>query len=152
MHDDQLHVHRRRLPHWQLRGATYFITFRLRSGELSMPERLTVLDHLRASDGKFYDLLAAVVMPDHVHELIQPSDGVDLPRITKGTKGASARLVNAARGTAGPLWQDESFDRIVRDDAERTEKLTYMVGNPAKAGLVADAWDYPALYVGPSAG
>ena len=149
---DQLHIHRRRLPPWQLRGATYFITYRVLQGELSPPERLIVLDHLRAGDGQFYDLLAAVVMPDHAHEIIEPKDGFDLPRILMGTKGVSARLVNAARGGTGALWQDESFDRIIRDAAELTEQLEYMVGNPVKAGLVEDPWAYPALYVRPGAG
>ena len=152
MLDDKLRVTRRRLPHWQLRGATYFITFRLRTGELSMPERLIVLDHLRAGDPKFYDLLAAVVMPDHVHEILQPNDGVDLPRIMHGTKGVTAHRVNQSRQTRGPLWQDESFDRIIRDQTELTEKLEYAVGNPAKAGLVDDPWLYPALYVKPGTG
>ncbi len=152
MRDDRLHIHRRHLPHWQLRGATYFVTFRIAAGTLSMPERLLVLNHLRSGDGPFYDLLAAVVMPGHAHGVLQPNDGVDLPRIMKGIKGVSARLVNAARGTRGALWQDESFDRIIRDADELTGKLEYTIGNPVKAGLVEDPSMYPALYVTPGAG
>ena len=150
MEDPRLETHRRHLPHWQLRGATYFITFRLAHGDLSMAERLIVLNHVRAGDGKFYDLLAGVVMPDHGHVLLHPLDGFDLPRITKGIKGVSARLVNFARQTPGPLWQDESFDRIIRDGIELAEKLTYMANNPVKAELVDDPFDYPALYVKPA--
>ena len=152
MDDSKLATHRRHLPHWQLRGATYFITFRLACGELTAAERLIVLGHVRAGHGKFYDLLAAVVMPDHGHALLHPLGGFDLPRITKGVKGVSARLVNLTRGTRGPLWQDESFDRIIRDDAELTETLTYMVNNPAKAELVDDPFEYPALYAQPGTG
>ncbi len=150
--DSKLEIHRRHLPHWQLRGATYFVTFRVAHGELAMPERLLVLEHVCAGDGKRYDLLAAVVMPDHGHVLLCPLTSFDLPRITKGVEGVSARLVNAARGVGGALWQDESFDRIIRDDAELTENLAYVVGNPVKAGLVEDPFEYPALYVEPGAG
>ena len=147
MQDDRLYIHRRHLPHWQLRGATYFVTCRVVAAKLTLPERLIVLDHMRAGDGRFYDLLAAVVMPNHAHGVLQPNDGVELPRIMKGMKGVSARLVNAARGSGGTLWQDESFDRIIRDGGELTQKLEYTIGNPVKAGLVEDPWAYEALYV-----
>jgi hypothetical protein len=70
-----------------------------------------------------------------------------LSRITKGIKGASARLINDIRGVHGTLWQDESFDRIVRDQMELDEKLNYLVNNPRKAGLADDPWDYEALYI-----
>jgi thiamine-phosphate pyrophosphorylase len=138
---------RRHLPHWQSAGATYFVTFRVVTGELSMPERLIVLDHIRSGDGKFYRLLAAVVMPDHAHMLLEPLPGFDLSRIMKGIKGPSARLVNEHRKTSGTLWQDESFDRILRDQNEFEEKLEYVVNNAAKRELVIDPWEYPALYV-----
>jgi REP element-mobilizing transposase RayT len=145
--DPHLTISHRRLPHWQLAGATYFITFRMHRGELTMAERLTVLSHVRAGDGRFYSLIAAVVMPDHVHLLFTPFPGFDLSRITKGIKGASARLVNAVREKRGNLWQDESFDRIVRNQAELDEKLNYIYTNPVRAELVEDPSEYPATYV-----
>ena len=93
------------------------------------------------------DLIGAVVMPDHAHALLRPKDGVELSRITKGIKGVSARIVNEARGQRGPLWQDESWDRIVRDQEELDEKLQYMLDNPVRAGLASDGWEYDAWYV-----
>lgn len=138
---------RRHLPHWTMAGATYFITFRIKSGEFTMPERLTILKHIQSGDGLYYRLAAAVIMPDHVHALIEPLEGFDLSRVTKGIKGVSAKLVNEMRQSSGTLWQEESFDRIIRDAAEFEEKLKYVVDNPFKRELVADPWDYPALYV-----
>jgi putative transposase len=140
---------RRRLPHWELAGSTYFLTFRVGSGELTMPERLAVLDHVSEGNARFYELFAVVVMPDHSHALLKPTAGYDLKRIWKGIKGTSARKANALRGSTGTVWQEESFDRIVRDAAEFDEKLHYIIHNPEKAGLVKDPWDYPALLIPP---
>jgi hypothetical protein len=57
-------------------------------------------------------------------------------------KGTSARSINNLLGTAGALWQEESFDRIVRDQNEYDEKLQYMWNNPVKAGLVKVSHEY----------
>jgi REP element-mobilizing transposase RayT len=140
--EPDLHISRRRLPHWQLDGATYFLTFRLLTGELDPPRRKIVLNHIQSGHGRFYTLIAVVVMPDHVHVLLRPLDGVDLSRITKGMKGASARLLNKLDNTTGSIWQDESWDRVIRDQVELDEKLLYMLNNPLKRGLVQDPWDY----------
>lgn len=138
----ELIVRRRHLPHWTLQGSTYFATFRLAGGELAAPERRIVIDHLTHGDPEFYTLIAAVVMPDHVHVLLRPNESIELSRVMKGVKGVSARLLNAHRGRRGRVWQAESFDRIVRDHAELDEKLHYMLNNPVKAGLVSDGWKY----------
>lgn len=127
-------------------GATYFITFRLAAGSLSVDEINLVLDHVRSGDGRYYDLLSTVVMPDHVHLLIAPADGHTLSRIMKGIKGVSARKINDSRNSTGRIWQDESLDRIVRDDGELLEKLQYMLHNPVKAGLSVDGWSYHGFY------
>ena len=81
-------------------------------------------------------------MPDHVHLLIRPIGQYTMPRILQGIKGASARRINERRGNAGPFWQDESWNRIVRDAGEFEEKLVYMANNPAKAGLVSPEQKY----------
>jgi hypothetical protein len=60
----------------------------------------------------------------------------------KGLEGASARSINRLLGTGGTVWQDESFDRIIRDDRELEQKLQYMYYNPVKAGLVGKPEDY----------
>jgi len=127
-------------------GSIYFITFRLKQPPLSPEERTIVLGRVRAGGPRLYHLLAAVVMPDHVHMLLRPNPGVSLARITKAIKGVSARLVNKRRGTHGTLWQDESWDRIIRHQKELLDKIDYMLHNPVKAGLVKSADEYEASY------
>ncbi|MBA4063359.1 MAG: hypothetical protein C0501_06535 [Isosphaera sp.] len=144
----ELRVTRRHLPHWQREGSTYFVTFRLRAGALVESERRIVGDHVRAGHGRFYALSAAVVMPDHVHLILRPLAGYDLSRVMKGVKGVSANLLNRARGSSGHVWQDESYDRILRDEAEFNEKLEYMLSNPVKAGLCPVGEEYDGwLYI-----
>ena len=128
-----------------MQGATYFITYRKAGEALEMdaPIRRLVLEHLLAGSGRFYELDAAVVMPDHVHLLLRLMPGQSLSQTMKGIKGVSARLVNEARGMSARVWQTESFDRIMRDQAEFDETLNFMHQNPVKRGLVehADEWD-----------
>ncbi|HEV8608074.1 MAG TPA: hypothetical protein VGQ99_22250 [Tepidisphaeraceae bacterium] len=75
-----------------------------------------------------------------------------LADINRGIKGTSARFVNKILGTAGAVWQEESFDRIVRDEKEYEEKMQYMWDNPLKAGLVADGKAYPYYVFPPERG
>jgi putative transposase len=89
-----------------------------------------------------YTLLAYVVMPNHVHLLIQPR--LPLERITGGIKGVSARDANRILQRVGqPFWQGESFDHWVRTPAEGEKICTYIEDNPRKAGLVAAPEEWP---------
>jgi REP element-mobilizing transposase RayT len=149
MSDPQLQIRQRNLPHWTLDGSTYFVTFRLAISPFDEAERRIVLSHICTGADKYYLLIAAVVMPDHVHILLHPNKGITLSRIMKGIKGASARLINEYRNTTGTVWQAESWDRIVRDADELEEKLQYMANNPIKAGLVDDISRYVGWYCNP---
>jgi hypothetical protein len=64
----------------------------------------------------------------------------------KGIKGVAARLINQSRNSTGTVWQDESWDRIIRDEREFETKLQYMADNPVKAGLVRQIEEYPFFY------
>ena len=138
---------RRHLPHWELAGSVYFITFRSARGPLPPEALKQVMTNILHDHARRYTLHFAVVMPDHVHLLLEPlrkSDGSThtLSEINKGIKGASACSINKLIGATGPVWQEESFDRIMRDEDEYREKWEYMWKNPMAAGLVADPDDY----------
>jgi AICAR transformylase/IMP cyclohydrolase PurH len=86
-------------------------------------------------------------MPDHVHLLLTPLEAktgrwVPLGELLKSIKSYSALRVNRQRARAGPLWQDESFDRIIRDARDLEEKWQYMWHNPVTAGLVSRPEEY----------
>jgi REP element-mobilizing transposase RayT len=88
-----------------------------------------------------YDLHAFVVMPNHVHILIQPL--VPLAILTKSLKSFTARRANATLGRTGvPFWQAESYDHQIRDGRELAEVRRYIEENPVRAGLVEVASRY----------
>jgi putative transposase len=146
-HPPKLMITKRRLPHWHIEGSVYFVTFRLLTGQLSDDERSIVFDHIKEGRSRFYCLLSAVAMPDHVHMLLKPFASFSLSRIMHGVKGVSARKINIHRGTTGPLWQDESYDRIVRDEQDFIRKLEYISLNPVKAGLASSPEQYAYWYL-----
>ena len=91
-------------------------------------------------------------MPDHVHLLLTPLADEQgwpyaLPRILKLLKGTSARSVNKLMGSAGPVWQEESFDHVLRSQESLGEKLEYLRQNPVRRGLATKPEDYPWLWV-----
>jgi REP element-mobilizing transposase RayT len=90
---------------------------------------------------RHYVLRAYVIMPNHVHVLLDPL--VDLYRLTGGIKGVSARDANVRLGRTGkPFWQDESFDHWIRDAGQFTRTRSYIENNPVKARLCAKPEDW----------
>lgn len=143
------------MPHYQKPGRSLFVSFRKLNPE-AFPDaaRNAILAHCLYDRGKLYDLHAAVIMPEHVHLLLTPlPDGegwpYPLPFILKLIKGISARSVNQLAGRAGPVWQEESFDHVVRADGSFHEKLEYIRQNPVRRGLVTRPENYPWLWVAP---
>ena len=197
---------RRDLPHWEIEGATYFLTFRLAdsiptgvigqinhsvaawlklhnlsdrrevqwlsereqmefrklisvqeeawldrgSGSCVLREK-ACREHLVAAfeffDGERYALDAYVIMPNHVHLLVQPIDGWSLSSIAGSWKQYSARRINVHLGQSGSFWQKETFDHIVRTAAKLEECRRYIAANPQKARLKAGEY-----YVGRGSG
>jgi REP element-mobilizing transposase RayT len=149
----QRYDYRRRLPHYQKADRAIFVTFRRLSRDpFAASARDVILQHCLHDDGKRYILHAAIVMPDHVHMLLTPMRDPEgwpfsLPAILKLIKGVSARSVNKLLGSFGPVWQDESFDHVLRCDESFVEKLEYIRQNPVRAGLVKSVEEYPWLWM-----
>jgi REP element-mobilizing transposase RayT len=93
-----------------------------------------VADCLRHFDGQRYELLAWVVMPNHVHVLVRSLEGHDIDKVLHTWKSFTAHEINKSLGRSGPLWQRESYDHIVRDPTALWSIAHYIVNNPAKAG------------------
>ena len=104
---------------------------------------LLVQDALQHLDGQRYRLLAWVVMPNHVHVLIETLQGWSLPGIVHSWKSFTAHQVNRLLGRKGPLWSREFFDRAVRDGRHLKRAVRYVHDNPVKAGLVAEPEVWP---------
>ncbi len=141
----------RNLPHWQVPYAVHFLTWRCRPGiRLTDADRNHALATILFWHGKRWDVLATVVMPDHVHVLTTPlrkGDGFwDLSELVHSVKSYSAHRINRHRAACGSVWLDERYDRWMRDDDEVAEKHGYILSNPVKAGLCASPHVYPWLF------
>jgi REP element-mobilizing transposase RayT len=101
-------------------------------------------------DNKEYKLLSYCIMPNHVHlvfELLQGNKGIS--KIMQSVKGISAFECNKILFRKGKFWQDESFDRWVRDDKELFFIIRYILLNPVKAGLVKNWYEWENTYCHP---
>ena len=102
---------------------------------------------LHYPDGKDYELICYTIMPNHVHlvfELLPGNKGIS--KIMQSIKRISARKANIILKREGLFWQDESFDRWIRDDKELYFVIKYVLLNPVKAGLVKDWKDWEFTY------
>jgi len=100
-----------------------------------------VTDAIRHRELRHYESHAFVVMSNHVHLLFTPL--IDVTKIMHSLKRFTALEANRILGRTGqPFWQDESFDRLVRDDNEFDRIRHYIENNPVKAGLVAAAEEF----------
>ena len=135
-----------------------FVTFCKGTRNPFTPEaRGAILQHCLHDHGKRYELHAVVVMADHVHLLLTPLRDEKgwpyaLPTILKWLKGTSARSVNKLLGSSGPVWQEESFDHVLRSQESFEKKLEYLRQNPVRRGLVKKPEDYKWLWVEQIAG
>lgn len=82
-----------------------------------------------------YELGAFVVMPNHVHTLFRPYEGRSLDAILHSWKSFTAKQINKYRGTTGTVWQEDYWDRMIRNPAHLEACLLYIRENPAKAQL-----------------
>jgi len=93
--------------------------------------------------------MSAVVMPDHVHLILTPliderrKETFSLIEIMRGIKGAAGRRINQQMRRDGAVWQEESFDHVLRCSEGLDAKVEYVLQNPVRRGLVADWREYP---------
>ena len=160
--------HRRRsirLPGYDYaQGGAYFVTICVRDracvlGEMARGEvRTSALGEIVArcwcalpQHFPTVEVDAVVVMPNHLHGILFLTDvpAAGTPPATErraplsvvigAFKSASARQINAMRGTAGAFWQRDYFEHIVRDERGLSRLRTYIEQNPAR-------WDMDRLH------
>ncbi|MBI2681772.1 MAG: transposase [Acidobacteriales bacterium] len=144
--------YRRNLPHLQKADRPHFITFNTHKHfQLHPRERDIVFLTCLYYDEVKLELHAVVVMPDHVHRVCTFLRGLNgdihpFAEVLNSIKGFTAHSVNRQLGRKGHLWQDESFDHVLRHEESLARKIEYVKQNPVEAGLVAKADEYPWLW------
>jgi REP element-mobilizing transposase RayT len=94
-------------------------------------------------DGARYRLIAWVIMPNHVHVLIETFEGYPLGNILHSWKSYTAKEANRILGRTGQFWFREYFDRYIRDERHLGRAIWYIHNNPVKAGLADRPEDWP---------
>jgi len=145
--EEDLVIYRRRMPHWRLPGSVYFVTWRLTFSqpELTPGERAVIMSALQHFDDNKYELYASVVMDNHVHALLRPLDKYRLQDIIHSWKSFTAHKFQKECSREVPIWQEDYFDRIVRDEKEFLDKAQYILNNPLKRWPEVE--NYPWVWV-----
>ncbi len=126
---------------WE-KSVIYFVT-------MSVEDRRKVLANARVFEAikstiaklRRWQVLAAVIMPDHVHLIISPVEDrdVSIGDFATGFK----RLLRKALGSQPWEWQRGCFDRLLRSDENLQSKWIYVQDNPVRQGLVQRWEDWP---------
>jgi REP element-mobilizing transposase RayT len=154
MYLDRKYCYRRTLPHLLKDNRPVFVTFAtFKRWRLPAETRQLVLECCLREHTVTIDLHAVVVMPTHAHLLftaLRNEEGwlVSLPQIMRLIKGRSANFVNKLLDRQGRVWQEESFDHVLRSNESLSEKMDYLCQNPVRAGLVRSTAEYPWLWRG----
>jgi len=156
------------LRHWDNDGRARFVTFSTHRRVALLTDRLAcqiLLDQIAISrQGHGFRLLAFVIMPDHVHLVLVPSDACLVGPMIGDIKRLSARLIlSVLRKAASPVvaritvsdqgqsrhavWEKRCYDHNCRSPEDVWEKVNYCHQNPVKRGYVQDAsaWDWSSF-------
>lgn len=101
-----------------------------------------VEDAFRFHHGQWYDLLAWVIMPNHVHLLVKVGE-TSLSKIVKELKRYTAREANKILRQTGAFWAEDYFDTYMRDAEHELKTRRYIEINPVKAMLVREPKEWP---------
>jgi REP element-mobilizing transposase RayT len=92
---------------------------------------------LKLFHGTRYDLLAWVVMSNHVHVLFKV-DAVPMSGIVETWKKYTSNKANRFLKRHGAFWASGYFDTYMRNAEQEQKSLRYIENNPSKARLVLD--------------
>ena len=131
---------------------TYYVTFRHRR-PLDEFERRSLLRALLKPDGRQWELLILAVLPDRTELMFKvreaPSTGrpYELSDIVEKAKNRVGRQIIKKSEERWPPFYEESYDRIVRDEAEFEERWQAIFDAPVNEELAEAAEDYDGLWV-----
>lgn len=82
-------------------------------------------------DGRKYDLIKWVIMPNHIHIVIKQKPGVSLPTIIQNWKSYTSSEANKILNRKGEFWMDNYYDTYIRDDEHLEAVIKYIDKNIA---------------------
>lgn len=145
------HIWRKKLPHWRADDVTYYVTFRSQR-PLDEGERDQLRNALLRPDGQKWDVEILAILPERTEMLIRVRTGkggepIELSDVVEKAKAKAGKAIVKKTGERFPPFYSESYDRIMRDEAEFEENWLRILGSPVDEGLAEDPSDYVWLYV-----
>jgi putative transposase len=129
-----------RLTHRTRPGCSYFITtdaWQKRSLFHVVAAAEIVCARIRfCRDQGAYLLHEFVLMPDHLHLLLTPSESTTLEKAMQLIKGGSSHEIRKERGNRIEIWQPGFHDWTIRNEDDFRAKQEYIRLNPVHAKLV----------------
>ena len=140
-----------KLRHYDNEGTARFVTFccyrNLPFLDSEVAKRLLLEELNRTRRKHGFKLLAYVIMPEHVHLVLHPPDGMPLGLVVREMKSRSARRwfaeeMSGRQGDKRVFWQKRCYDHNCRTPEATLEKIRYCHANPVRRGLVAEPGEY----------
>ena len=129
----------------RIAGGTYFftVTLRDRRSDLLVREIEALREAWRVAVTRVpHKVVAAVVLPDHLHAVIRMEDETaDYPRLWQDIKKGFTRRTSSR--TAGSAWQPRYWERTIGNEIALQACVDYVHINPLKHGLVKAVADWP---------
>ena len=97
----------------------------------------------RVLNERLSNILAWVIMPDHMHLALQLAEDETLAKTMNRINSCSAIAVNRALNRHSQVWQGAYHDHALRDEDQLFTAIRYLISNPIRAGLVEKLGDYP---------
>ncbi|QXH35509.1 REP-associated tyrosine transposase [Pseudomonas muyukensis] len=140
------HAHHLRKGRYSKAGRVYIVTTVVTGREPLFQDfqlaRTLVAQLRHAHDQQWVSSLCWVIMPDHLHWLIELRQ-IGLSNLMRRVKSRSSRFINAAANRQGRLWQKNFHDHALRKEHDLRATARYIVANPLRAGLVTTLRHYP---------
>ena len=125
---------------WE-QSVIYFVTICVANRKAVLANKAALKAfNIAASKLKDWRVLAAMLMPDHLHAVVSPRK--DRNAKLGNFSGALKRWMHEELN-ASWNWQPGCFDRLLRSDESLHEKWIYVQENPVRAGFVRDWKDWP---------
>lgn len=144
-------IWRGRLPHWRADDVTYYVTFRHRR-PLIEEEMAVLFRALLKPEGRQWGLVVLCVLPETTELMFRVNEAptgrpYELSDIVEKSKAKAGKAIIKKSGERWPPFYGESYDRIVRDDAELEEHWNRIVESPVGAGCAPDPEEYRFLWI-----
>jgi len=141
----RFHSHRLRSGRYSADNQIYLLTTVTHNREPIFNDviigRIVVKTMKNLHDENRISSLAFVIMPDHIHWLLQLHTE-KLDSIMQALKGASANKINHHLKRHGKCWQSGYHDHTIRKEEDLTAVARYIVANPLRAGIVTSIRNY----------